>query len=69
MHPNALVGVSGQVGIFTEELIREMAAHVAQPIIMPLSNPITHSEAVPSDLMLWTDNRAVIGTGSLLETL
>ncbi|HHF7346714.1 TPA: NAD-dependent malic enzyme [Legionella feeleii] len=64
LHPNALLGVSGQVGIFTEELIREMAAHVAQPIIMPLSNPITHSEAVPTDLMLWTDNRAVIGTGS-----
>lgn len=64
LHPNALLGVSGQVGIFTEELIREMAAHVAQPIIMPLSNPITHSEAVPSDLMLWSDNRAVIGTGS-----
>ncbi|CDZ76556.1 NAD-dependent malic enzyme [Legionella massiliensis] len=64
LHPNALLGVSGQPGLFTEEIVREMAAHVKQPIIMPLSNPITHSEAVPSDLMVWTDNRAVIGTGS-----
>ncbi len=64
LHPNALLGVSGQAGLFNEELIREMAAHVEQPIIMPLSNPISHSEAVPTDLMLWTDNRAVIGTGS-----
>ncbi|ARG96602.1 NAD-dependent malic enzyme [Legionella micdadei] len=64
LHPNALLGVSGQPGLFTEDLIREMAAHVKQPIIMPLSNPITHSEAKPSDLMIWTDNRAVIGTGS-----
>lgn len=64
VHPNALLGVSGQAGLFTEELIREMASHVKQPIIMPLSNPITHSEAKPSDLMIWTDNRAVIGTGS-----
>jgi malate dehydrogenase (oxaloacetate-decarboxylating) len=64
LHPNALLGVSGQAGLFTEELIREMAAHVAHPIILPLSNPVTHSEAIPSDLMIWTDNRAVIGTGS-----
>lgn len=69
LHPNALVGVSGQAGIFTEELVREMASHVKQPIIMPLSNPITHSEAVPTDLMLWTDNRAVIGTGSPFGTI
>lgn len=64
LHPNALLGVSGQAGLFKEDLIREMAAHVKQPIIMPLSNPITHSEAVPRDLMSWTENRAVIGTGS-----
>ncbi|MFC3908082.1 NAD-dependent malic enzyme [Legionella dresdenensis] len=64
LHPNALLGVSGQAGLFNEHLIREMASHVKQPIIMPLSNPITHSEAIPDDLMAWTDNRAVIGTGS-----
>ncbi|MBA3535468.1 MAG: NAD-dependent malic enzyme [Tatlockia sp.] len=64
LHPNALLGVSGKAGLFTEEIIREMAAHVNQPIIMPLSNPVTHSEATPTDLMHWTDNRAVIGTGS-----
>ena len=64
VHPNALLGVSAQPGIFTEELIREMASHVKKPIIMPLSNPITRSEAVPKDLLEWTENRAVIGTGS-----
>lgn len=64
LHPNALLGVSGQAGLFTEEIIREMAAHVDQPIILPLSNPITHSEAIPTDLMTWTNNRALIGTGS-----
>ncbi|ASQ46555.1 NAD-dependent malic enzyme [Legionella clemsonensis] len=69
LHPNALLGVSGQAGLFTEDLIREMASHVEKPIIMPLSNPITHSEAIPSDLMLWTNNRAVIGTGSPFGTI
>jgi malate dehydrogenase (oxaloacetate-decarboxylating) len=64
VHPNALLGVSAQPGLFTEELIREMAAHVKKPIIMPLSNPISRSEAIPKDILEWTDNRAVIGTGS-----
>ena len=64
IHPHALLGVSGQSGAFREEIIREMAAHVDKPIIMPLSNPITHSEATPTDLMVWTDNRAIIGSGS-----
>ncbi|KTD47016.1 malate dehydrogenase [Legionella rubrilucens] len=64
LHPNALLGVSGQPNLFTEELVREMAAHVERPIIMPLSNPISRSEAVPQDLIQWTDDRAVIGTGS-----
>ena len=64
LHPNALVGVSAQPGIFTEDLVREMASHVDKPIIMPLSNPISRSEAIPENLMKWTDDRAVIGTGS-----
>lgn len=64
LHPNALLGVSGQYGLFKENIVRSMAKHVEQPIIMPLSNPVTHSEATPTDLMNWTDNRAVIGTGS-----
>lgn len=69
LHPNALIGVSGQAGLFNEALVREMASHVAKPIILPLSNPITHSEAIPTDLMLWTENRAVIGTGSPFGTI
>lgn len=69
LHPNALVGVSGQAGLFNEQLIREMARHVAQPIILPLSNPISHSEAAPDDLMFWTENRAIIGTGSPFKNL
>ena len=69
LHPNALIGVSAQPGLFTEKLVKEMASHVDSPIIMPLSNPISRSEATPTDLMKWTNNRAVIGTGSPFGTI
>jgi malate dehydrogenase (oxaloacetate-decarboxylating) len=62
--PTTLIGVSGQRGAFTEEAIRAMAQSVERPVIFPLSNPTSRSEATAEDLMRWTDGRAVIGTGS-----
>jgi len=63
-HPTLLIGVSGQPSIFTEDIVREMAAHVERPIIFPLSNPTEHCEANPIDLIHWTEGKAIIGTGS-----
>jgi malate dehydrogenase (oxaloacetate-decarboxylating) len=65
--PSVLIGVSGQAGAFTEEAVREMAKTTARPIIFPLSNPTSRSEATPQDLMDWTEGRALIGTGSPFE--
>lgn len=62
--PTILVGVSGQQGAFGEEAVRAMARHVRRPIILPLSNPTSRSEATPQKLAEWTGGRALIGTGS-----
>ena len=48
--PTVLIGVSGQCGIFTEQVVRTMASGVARPVIFPLSNPVSCGEATPADL-------------------
>jgi len=63
-HPDILIGVSGQPGLFSEEIIREMHKHCARPIVMPLSNPTSRVEATPQDILTWTDGAALVATGS-----
>mgnify|MGYP003499073757 FL=1 len=62
--PTVLIGVSGQPGLFTEDIIKTMASHCQHPIILPLSNPTSRVEALPSDVIEWTQGRALIATGS-----
>lgn len=62
--PTALIGLSTATGAFTEDIVRRMAAHAPRPIIMPLSNPTSRSEARPQDLADWTQGQALVATGS-----
>ena len=64
VHPTVLIGLSTVAGVFDEPMVRDLAAAVDRPVIFPLSNPTSKSEAVPKDLMRWTDGKAVIATGS-----
>ena len=72
VRPTVLIGVSGQAGAFTEEVVRAMARGLereqdgrgVRPVILPLSNPTSRCEAAPGDVIRWTDGRAIVGTGS-----
>src|SRR4029077_10933003 len=62
--PTILIGLSTAFAAFTEAIVREMARKVERPIIFPLSNPTSKSEATAEDLIHWTDGRALGATGS-----
>jgi malate dehydrogenase (oxaloacetate-decarboxylating) len=62
--PSVLIGVSGMPGLFTKDVIRQMAATSERPIIMPLSNPTSHTEVTPASALKWTDGTAIVATGS-----
>jgi malic enzyme len=64
VRPTFLIGTSGTPGTFGEVAIREMAAHARIPVVLPLSNPTSKTEALPEDVMEWTRGRAIVATGS-----
>jgi malate dehydrogenase (oxaloacetate-decarboxylating) len=64
VQPTMLIGTSTQARAFTEQIVRTMAEHTDRPIILPLSNPTSKCEAMPADLIAWTDGRALVATGS-----
>jgi malate dehydrogenase (oxaloacetate-decarboxylating) len=67
--PDILIGVSGQAGLFTEQVITAMKSHCELPIIFPLSNPSRQVEATPSQVINWTKGQVIIATGSPFEPI
>ncbi len=59
-----LIGTSGQGGCFTQDVVEAVAANTERPVIMPLSNPTSMTEALPEDIYRWTDGKAMVATGS-----
>lgn len=64
VRPTVLLGVCGQPGIFTEDVVKTMHAGCDKPLIMPLSNPTSRAEAQPEDILKWTNGEALVATGS-----
>lgn len=62
--PTILIGVSGVAGLMSEEVVKSMYANCQRPIILPLSNPTSKVEALPSDVIQWTEGNAIVATGS-----
>ncbi len=67
--PTVLVGVTGVAGTFTEPMIAAMAAETPMPIVLPLSNPTSASEATPADVLRWSAGRALVATGSPFDAV
>ncbi|OUR82386.1 NAD-dependent malic enzyme [Colwellia psychrerythraea] len=64
LKPSILIGVSGQAGLFNEQVITTMKSTCDLPIILPLSNPIKQIEALPEQIITWTQGKVIVATGS-----
>lgn len=63
-HVTVLIGTSGQAGCFTRDIIRAVGENTDRPVILPLSNPTANAEALPQDILTWTEGKALVAAGS-----
>ncbi len=64
LKPTALIGVSGTPQTFTREIVGQMAADTARPIVFALSNPTSKAECTAEQAYAWSDGRAIFASGS-----
>ncbi len=61
--PTILLGTSTVHGAFTKAIIDATCAGVDRPIILPISNPTSRIEAMPSDVIPWSNGKALVAVG------
>lgn len=67
--PTILIGCSAQPGAFSQEIIEIMSSTCERPIIFPLSNPDEKCEAQPTDILTWSQGKALIATGTAFPAI
>lgn len=59
-----LLGLTGIFSLFAQPIIETMTKHTERPVIFPLSNPTSNCEALPEEILNWTDGKAIVASGS-----
>lgn len=67
LKPTAILGLSGQPGVFTKKIIEAMAEINERPIIFALSNPTSKAECTAEQTYKWSNGRAIFASGSPFE--
>jgi malate dehydrogenase (oxaloacetate-decarboxylating) len=62
--PTVLLGLTGIFSLFTQPIIEAMTKHTERPVIFPLSNPTSNCEALPEEILSWTNGKAIVASGS-----
>ena len=60
----ALLGLSGVSGLFSQGVVEAVHVNTPRPIIFPLSNPTSNVEALPEEIVRWTNGQAILASGS-----
>ena len=61
--PTILIGASTAHGAFTRQVVEAMSAGTPRPVVFPISNPTSQIEAMPADIITWSNGQALVATG------
>ena len=64
LRPTAIIGVSGQPGKFTREVVEAMTEINQRPIVFALSNPTSKAECTAKQAYEWSQGKAIFASGS-----
>jgi len=64
LKPTAILGLSGQPGSFSKDIIEAMAEINERPVIFALSNPTSKAECTAEQAYNWSNSRAIFASGS-----